>query len=56
MERAQEPHHAKGVYAHVAQVGVALLAFVEVGQRLDLVADLAIGGKVFGRTKGDGEN
>ena len=42
----QEAHHAQGFQAHVLQFFVAFIAFVEIGQGLDLVADFAVGGKV----------
>lgn len=48
VERAEAAHHAEGVEPHVGKIAVALLTFVEVGQRLDLVSDFAVGRKVFG--------
>ena len=47
-ERAQQPHQAQGVEAHVPEVGGAFVAFVEAGEELDLVADLGVGGEVVG--------
>ena len=41
-------HQPQGVEAHVAQVLGAAVALVDAGEDLDLVADLGVGGEVFG--------
>ena len=45
-EGSQDPHHAEGLKAHVAEVFRPLLALVEACPDLDLVADLAIAGQI----------
>ena len=48
-ERPQQPHQAQGLEAHVAEVSsVRLVALVQAGEELDLVADLGVGGEVVG--------
>ncbi len=52
ISRGSEPgelaHQAEGLDAHVAEVLEALVALVHPGHRLDLVADLGVGGEVAG--------
>jgi len=47
-EGAEQPHHVEGGDAHLSEVFLAFFSLVEVGQGLDLVADFAVGGEVFG--------
>ena len=47
-EGREQPHHAERFQPHLAEVVVAGIAFVELGEALDLVADLAVGGEVAG--------
>ena len=53
-ELAQQTHEVQGVEAHVLQVAGAAVAFVEAGKELDLLADLGVGGEVFGLDTRDG--
>ena len=48
LELPQQAHELQRVEPHVAQVGGAVVAFVEAGEGLDLVADFGVGGEVFG--------
>jgi hypothetical protein len=45
-EGSQNPHHAEGFKAHVAEVFSPPLALVEACPGLDLVADFAITGEI----------
>lgn len=47
-EGGEEAHEAEGFEAHGAEVVGAGVAFIEVGEGLDLVADFGVGGEVAG--------
>ena len=47
-ERPQQAHHAQRLQTHVAQVDGTAVAFMDAREDLDLLADLGVGGKVFG--------
>ena len=51
----QDPHHAEGLQTHVAEVVRPLLAFLELGPDLDLVANFAVAGQVAGFEVAAGE-
>jgi hypothetical protein len=48
LERLEQPHQAQGGEAHIAEVLGALVAFVEAGEELDLVADFGIRREIGG--------
>ena len=47
-ERLEDPHHAEGLEAHVAEVFRPPLALLELCPDLDLVADFAVAGQIAG--------
>ncbi len=45
-EGTEKAHEPQGFEAHVAEVGGAVVAFVEAGEDLDLIADFGVGREV----------